>query len=94
MASLESTLPEEAVFGFSTSRHGPIRAEDFESWPVNPVVYTDLVIRCVEEAPYLPGTETVGRVPELVIELLSPATAGRDRAPAGVKLRFVPAAVG
>ncbi len=142
MAILESTLPEEAVFGFTTSRHGPIRAEDFETWPEDPdnpmellegwllpmspgtqstgrrsahlvallwplvkgrgwdlsqgarhrlpwppntVVYPDLVVHCVEEAPYLSGTETVGRVPELVIELLSPATAGRDRAPSGAK---------
>lgn len=142
MAIFEAALPEEAVYGFSTTRHGPIRAEDFESWPEDPdnpmellegwllpmspgtqatgrrsarlaaallplvdehswdlsqdarhrlpwppntVVYPDLVVHCVEEAPYLPGTETVGRVPELVIELLSPATAGRDRAPTGAK---------
>lgn len=142
MAILEAQLPEDTVFGFQTSRHGPIAAADFEGWPLDPdnpmellegwvvpmspgnlltgrrsarlaaallplvdsrgwdlsqdarhrlpwpvntVVYPNLVIHCVPEPEYLPGTETVGRVPELVIELLSKETAGRDRAPAGAK---------
>jgi Uma2 family endonuclease len=142
MAILESALPEEAVFGFSTTRHGPISAADFETWPEDPdnpmelvegwllpmspgthstgrrsarlaaallplvddhgwdlsqdsrhrlpwppdtVVYPDLVLHCVSDPEYFPGTETVRRVPDLVIELLSPGTAGRDRAPAGAK---------
>ncbi len=54
-------------------------------WPENTVVYPDLAIHCSAEVAYLPGTETVGRVPELVIELLSQETAGRDRAPDGAK---------
>ncbi len=143
MAILETVLPEEAQFGFRTERPGPIRAEDFETWPEDPdnpmellegwllpmspgnlltgrrsvhlaallfplvegrgwvlaqdarhrlpwpantVVYPDLVIHAVGEVDYLPGTETVGRVPELVVELLSKTTADRDRAPAGAKL--------
>lgn len=142
MAILESTLPEEAVFGFTTSRHGPIRAEDFERWPEDPdnplellegwplpmspgnfetgelqadlvtalrglvkargwrisqdarhrlptpagtVVFPDLVIHCTPRVGYLLGTETVARVPDLVIELLSRETADRDRAPQGAK---------
>lgn len=55
--------------------------------PPDTVVYPDLVIHCTPEVSYLPGTETVGRVPELVIELLSEETAERDRSPRGAKFR-------
>lgn len=55
--------------------------------PPETVVYPDLVIHAAPEIPYLPGTETVGRVPDIVIELLSEETAERDRAPRGAKFR-------
>lgn len=55
--------------------------------PPQTVVYPDLVIHATADVPYLPGTETVGRVPELVIELSSEETAERDRAPRGAKFR-------
>lgn len=55
--------------------------------PPDTVVYPDLVIHCTPEVGYLPGTETVDRVPELVIELLSEETVERDRGPRGAKFR-------
>ena len=55
--------------------------------PPETVVYPDLIIHCASEVPYLSGTDTVARVPELVIELLNKETAGRDRAPRGAKFR-------
>lgn len=55
------------------------------AFPPETVVYPDLVIHCSAQVPYLPGTETVARTPDLVIELLSDETANRDRAPRGAK---------
>ncbi|HXO20392.1 MAG TPA: Uma2 family endonuclease [Thermoanaerobaculia bacterium] len=53
--------------------------------PPDTVVFPDLVIHCVAEVPYVPGTETVARVPEIVVEILGRETAARDRAPRGAK---------
>ncbi len=53
--------------------------------PTHTVVYPDIAIHAVEHADYLPGTETVGRVPELVIEILAKRTWRRDVGPNGVK---------
>ena len=53
--------------------------------PRETVVFPDLVIHCVADVEYVPGTETVSRVPEIVVELLSKETAARDRAPRGAK---------
>ncbi len=53
--------------------------------PANTTVYPDLAIHCTGEIAFVPGTETVSRVPDVVIELLSEATAERDRAPRGAK---------
>ena len=36
MAVAETSLPDHTVFGFQTSRQGPITAADFESWPLDP----------------------------------------------------------
>jgi hypothetical protein len=53
--------------------------------PPDTVVFPDLVIHCTAGVAYVPGTETVARVPEIVVELLGRETAGRDRAPRGAK---------
>ncbi len=53
--------------------------------PPDTVVFPDIAVHCAHEVSYLPGTQTVGRVPELVIEILGDETAGRDRAPRGAK---------
>lgn len=55
--------------------------------PKNTVVYPDIAIHAVAEVPYLPKTESVGRVPELVVEFLSKKTHERDMAPHGAKFR-------
>lgn len=53
--------------------------------PLETVVYPDLVIHCAADVEYVQGTETVSRVPEIVVELLSKETAARDRGPRGAK---------
>lgn len=53
--------------------------------PPDTVVLPDLVIHCAAEVTYVPGTETVARVPEIVVEILGRETAARDRAPHGAK---------
>lgn len=55
--------------------------------PPDTATFPDLAIHRTEALEYLPGTMTVGRVPELVIEILSPETAARDMAPRGAKFR-------
>lgn len=49
------------------------------------VLFPDLAIHCVDVVALVPNSEMVARVPELVIELLSPKTAARDMAPRGAK---------
>jgi Uma2 family endonuclease len=49
------------------------------------VVFPDVAIHCAGEIGFVPASETVARVPELVIELLGRETAQRDRAPRGAK---------
>jgi Uma2 family endonuclease len=142
MSASATLLPANAELGLLASSLGPVRAEEFETWPQQPdnprelllgwvvpmspgtfavgrllpalcqallplveardwelsldalhrlpqpastVVYPDLAIHCEASVPYLPGTETVTRVPDLVIEILGKETAGRDRAPQGGK---------
>lgn len=53
--------------------------------PADTVVFPDLAIHCAPEVELVPGTRTVSRVPDLVIELLSEETAERDMAPRGAK---------
>lgn len=53
--------------------------------PLETVVFPDLAIHCAGEVSFVPGSETVSRVPDLVIELLGRETAQRDRAPHGAK---------
>jgi Uma2 family endonuclease len=53
--------------------------------PRETVVFPDLVIHCAPDVEYVPRTETVSRIPELVIELLGKETAARDQAPRGAK---------
>ncbi len=53
--------------------------------PPNTVVHPDFVIHATPQVEYLKGTKTVGRVPELVLEILSEGTHERDEAPHGVK---------
>jgi Uma2 family endonuclease len=53
--------------------------------PPDTVVFPDLVIHCAAEVTCVPGSETVARVPEIVVEILSRGTAARDRAPHGAK---------
>lgn len=54
-------------------------------WPADTVVFPDLAIHCTSAPDFVPGTRTVSRVPDLVIELLSRETAERDQAPHGAK---------
>jgi Uma2 family endonuclease len=53
--------------------------------PADTVVFPDLAIHCAPEVEMVPGTRTVSRVPDLVIELLGEETAERDMAPRGAK---------
>jgi Uma2 family endonuclease len=53
--------------------------------PLDTVVFPDIALHCTGTVAYLPGTQTVGRVPELVVEILGEETAGRDRGPRGAK---------
>lgn len=53
--------------------------------PPRTVVFPDIVIHCVPAVPYLPGTETIGRVPDLVVEFLSRKSYERDMSPSGAK---------
>lgn len=53
--------------------------------PPETVVFPDLAIHCVARPELAVGTETVNRVPDVVIELLSEATAERDLPPRGAK---------
>jgi Uma2 family endonuclease len=53
--------------------------------PPDTVVFPDLVIHCAAEVILVPGTETVARVPDIVVEVLGRETAERDRAPHGAK---------
>ncbi|MDX1996163.1 MAG: Uma2 family endonuclease [Thermoanaerobaculia bacterium] len=53
--------------------------------PPDTVLFPDLALHCVSEVPLPAGSETVHRVPDLVIELLGAETAERDVAPQGAK---------
>jgi Uma2 family endonuclease len=53
--------------------------------PSDTVVFPDLMVHCAADVPYVPDSETVARVPEIVVEILGRETAGRDRAPHGAK---------
>ena len=53
--------------------------------PPNTVVFPDIAIHAVVEPAYLPGTESTGRVPELVIEILGQKSFERDMGPSGAK---------
>jgi Uma2 family endonuclease len=53
--------------------------------PADTVVFPDVAIHCAGAIGFVPASETVARVPELVIELLGRETAQRDRAPRGAK---------
>lgn len=53
--------------------------------PAHTVVFPDLALHCVAEPGLVPGTRTVARVPDLVIEILGDETARRDVGPDGVK---------
>lgn len=55
--------------------------------PPETVLYPDLALHLEVRVPQRLGTETVTRVPDLVVEILSKATADRDRAPRGAKFR-------
>ncbi|MBI5367054.1 MAG: Uma2 family endonuclease [Planctomycetes bacterium] len=49
------------------------------------VVFPDIAVHSVAEPPCLPGTESVGRVPELVVEIPGKRTFERDMAPHGAR---------
>jgi Uma2 family endonuclease len=51
------------------------------------VLFPDLALHCTPEIEFAPGSETVTRPPDLVIEILGKETAGRDRGPSGAKFR-------
>lgn len=53
--------------------------------PPRTVVFPDIAVHTISPVPYLPGTKTIGRVPDLVVEFLSEKTHERDTAPHGAK---------
>ena len=53
--------------------------------PPETVVFPDISLHAVPEVEYVPGTETIGRVPDLVVEILGRKTYERDMAPSGAK---------
>ncbi|MBI3267614.1 MAG: Uma2 family endonuclease [Planctomycetes bacterium] len=53
--------------------------------PRDTVVYPDIAIHRARVVKYIPGTETIGRVPDLVVEILGKKSYDRDIAPRGVK---------
>lgn len=55
--------------------------------PSQSVVFPDIAIHCTGEIDYIPATDTVACVPDLVIEVLGKETAERDRGPSGAKFR-------
>lgn len=55
--------------------------------PPHSVVFPDLALHCTEDVTTVAGTETVARVPDLVIEILGVETEERDRGPLGAKYR-------
>jgi len=68
------TPSREIEYGrFAPEGLGPTRAADFERW------------EAVRRVAYIPGTKSVGRVPDLVVESLSEKTHERDAAPRGAK---------
>ena len=68
MAIVETLLPRETVYGFTTERSGPIEAEDFERWPQEPDNPMELIEGWV--MPMSPGNYLTGRtLPELYVAL-------------------------
>ncbi|MBI4567478.1 MAG: Uma2 family endonuclease [Planctomycetes bacterium] len=53
--------------------------------PEETVLFPDIAIHAVAEPHLVPGTDTIARVPDLIVEVLSDATADRDMAPDGAK---------
>ncbi len=53
--------------------------------PRETVVFPDIAIHMARAVKYLPGTETIGRVPDIVVEILGKKSHERDMAPLGVK---------
>lgn len=53
--------------------------------PKATVIFPDVAIHATRKVPLAPGSKTVSRVPDLVIEILSPETHERDVAPHGAK---------
>lgn len=53
--------------------------------PQNTVVYPDIALHTIRRIEYLRGTETVVRVPDLIVEILGKRTCERNVAPHGAK---------
>ncbi len=53
--------------------------------PPETVVFPDIAVHAISKVDYLPGTETIGRVPDLIVEILGRKTYERDMAPSGAK---------
>lgn len=49
------------------------------------MVFPDIAIHVATEVGYQPGTRSIGRVPDLVVEMLDRKTWERDMAPVGAK---------
>jgi Uma2 family endonuclease len=84
----ESAVDLAAVLRPLVQEHGwrmSLDARHRLPWPADTVVFPDLAIHCASAPDFVPGTRTVSRVPDLVIELLSRETAERDMAPHGAK---------
>ena len=53
--------------------------------PHETVVFPDIAVHAAAKVEYQPGTESIHRVPDLVVEVLSRKTFERDMAPSGAK---------
>ncbi|MBI3271605.1 MAG: Uma2 family endonuclease [Planctomycetes bacterium] len=53
--------------------------------PPQTVVFPDLTLHFVSHVEYLPNTHTIGRIPDIVVEILGKRTYERDMAPRGAK---------
>ncbi len=53
--------------------------------PPETVVFPDIAVHATAKVDYEPGTETIGRVPDLIVEILGRRTYERDMAPSGAK---------
>ena len=75
------------LFSIATARGWDLLPDSRHRFPrpADTVLYPDLALHCLPRAGFLPGTKTIGRVPDLIIEVLARRTFERDMGPHGAK---------